>query len=49
MWLIFASSPIQPEIEAIDRDPGIVSFVFTVLRSACRGGASVAARIRSAH
>lgn len=38
MLTILTAQPVRPEVEAIDRDPGIITLFATLLRSARRAG-----------
>ena len=49
MLTVFASQSIRPEIEAMDRDPGIVSLLSALIRFARRAGQSATAHVRAYH
>lgn len=49
MLSIITAPAIRPEVETIDRDPGIVSLVSALVRSARANGTALAAHVRSAH
>ncbi|UMY19197.1 hypothetical protein [Methylobacterium organophilum] len=49
MLTVLTAQPVRPEVEAIDRDPGIITLLSALVRSARRAGHAVGAQTRACH